>query len=298
MKRIFYLFVALALIMGVASCGNNDKKQKADADKQAQIDDLNEFLDIVAVCMDSINGQEQSLFIGKDGMQLSSKEQIRDNLKLFKYTVDQQRQRIDSLERVLESKQDDQSPKLLAVIKSLKSQLEQKDAKIAKLEAELQKKDVNIAELNQQVSDLNSNVTRLNTHVSDLNQHVTSLNNQVEDLDEKNQEQEQTIEKQQQQVEELSTGYVKMGTKANLVSLGILKGSGLAKKKFDANNVNNAHFTKVNTTQALSFTIPGKKPEIMTQHPAGSYTLSDTKLVISNPKRFWSISHYLVVKYK
>lgn len=297
MRKLLYLFLALALVMGAASC--KDKKQKQDDEqKQAQLDDLNAFLDIVAINMDSINAQEQNLFVGRDGMRLSSKERIQNNLKVFRETLDKQRARIATLERDLQNKNDQQSRRLRSVIASLKQQLEEKDAKIAKLEKELQKKDADIASLTGQVNDLNANVTRLNTHVSDLNEHVTTLNTQVETLDEQNQQKDQVIAKQEAQVEELTTGYVKMGTKSNLVSLGILKGNGLAKKKFDANNVNSALFQKVNTTQAQSFTIPGRKPEIMTQHPAGSYTLTDTKLTIVNPKRFWSISHYLVVKYK
>lgn len=50
---------------------------------------MNEFLDIVSVSMDSINGEENILFLSKDGVPLSNKEQICDNLKLFKYTLNQ-----------------------------------------------------------------------------------------------------------------------------------------------------------------------------------------------------------------
>lgn len=299
MKKIMYLFAALALIMGTASC-SKDKKEAEPDPKQEQIDQLNEFIDIVAVGMDSINRQEQNLFVGKDGMKLSTKEQILENLRLYKQTVDEQRERIAKLEEELANKNDEQSAKLRAVITSLKQQLAAKDAKIASLEKQLAEKDVNIAELNEEVSTLNTRVGRLNTHVSDLNQHVTSLNDQVEELDEANQQKEQTIHEQQKKVQELTTGYVKIATKDQLAALGIIKaGSGLfAKKKFDANGVDNALFQKVSTTTTQTFNIPGKKAEIMTQHPAGSYRLNGQTLTITNPTRFWSVSHYLVVKYK
>lgn len=80
MKKIIYLFAALTLIMSAASC-NNDKKQAEIDQKQEQIDNLNRFIDIVGVYMDSINTQEQNLFVGKDGMKLSRKEEILANLR-------------------------------------------------------------------------------------------------------------------------------------------------------------------------------------------------------------------------
>lgn len=299
MKKIIYLFAALTLIVSVASCGKNKKEAEVDP-KQEQIDQLNRFIDIVAVGMDSINRQEQSLFVGKDGMKLSTKEQILENLKLYKQTLDDQRNRVAQLEEELQNKNDEQSTKLRAVIASLKQQLAEKDAKIASLEKQLAEKDVNIAQLNEEVSTLNTRVGKLNTHVSDLNQHVTSLNDQVEQLDETNQKQEETIHEQQKKVQELTTGYVKIATKEQLATAGIIKaGSGLfAKKKFDANGVDNALFQKVSTTTTQTFNIPGKKAEIMTQHPTGSYRLNGQTLTITNPARFWSVSHYLVVKYK
>lgn len=299
MKKIIYLFAALTLIMSAASC-NNDKKQAEIDQKQEQIDNLNRFIDIVGVYMDSINTQEQNLFVGKDGMKLSRKEEILANLRAYKSTVEDQRARIAELEEQLANKNDEQSAKLRAVIASLKHQLAEKDAKIASLEKQLAQKDVDIAQLNEEVSTLNTRVGKLNTHVSDLNQHVSSLNDQVEELDEENQQKEQTIHEQQQKVKELTTGYVKIATKDQLAALGIIKaGSGLfAKKKFDANGVDNSLFQKVSTTQTQTFNIPGKKAEIMTQHPAGSYRLSGQTLTITNPTRFWSVSHYLVVKYK
>lgn len=299
MKKIFCVIAVVALLFGVASC-KKDANVKEKDEKQEQIDNLNEFLDIVAVCMDSINGQEHGIFYSKDGMPLSNKEQIRENLKLFKNTVDKQHQRIAELEKALESssKDDGQTQKLQEIIASLKSMLEEKDAIIAKLERELSQKDVNIAQLNQEVNSLNTTVSKQSTHISNLNQHVSTLNTQVEQLDEQNQKQQSKIEEQQKRMDELNVGYVKVGTKDELVSLGILKGSGLAKKKFNASGVNNAHFQQVSTSSATTIAIPGKKPEIMTQHPAGSYTLTSNALTITDPYKFWSVSHYLVIKHK
>lgn len=298
MRKLFTLLAATLLLLGAASC-NKGKNEQAPADQtQQQLDDLNKFLDIVAISMDSINGQEQSLFIGKDGQRLSSKDQIRDNLKLLKYTVDEQKERIARLESQLAKRDDDQAHRLQAIITSLKSQLAEKDAMIARLEKEIESKNFSIAQLTQTVDQQKTHIDKLNTHVSDLNTHVDNLNTQVEAMEEESQEKDIKIASQQREVEKLTTAYYRFGTKDELLKLGILQGSGLARKKFNASGVNNANFRTISTGEERTFTIPGRKPEIMTQHPAGSYTLSGNTLTITNPARFWSVSHYLVVKYK
>lgn len=297
MKKIFLLIAIVGLAL-VTACGGKDGGSSAEDSLRADNKNLNEFLDIVATYMDSINGQESSLFIGKDGQPLSSKDQIRSNLQIFKYTVEQQRKRIEELEAQLANSNDEQSAKLRSIIANLRVQLEEKDAYIAELEAELDDKDFSIAQLTQEVTTLNNNVSHLNTRVRSLNQDVSSLNSTVEQQNEQIEARDQQIAQQQQQVEQLTTAYYRFGTKDELMACGILSGGKLAKKKFDASNVNNANFHETNTSAAQSFTIPGKKPEIMTQHPAGSYTLSGNTLTITNPAKFWSVSHYLVVKHK
>lgn len=292
------MLAAALILLGAASCNDGKDKPNVTDQKQEQLDDLNKFLDIVAVSLDSINGQEQSLFIGKDGQQLSSKEQIRDNLNLLKYTVDEQKQRIAELEQQLSKRDDEQATRLRAIIASLKSQLAEKDAMIARLEKEIESKNFSIAQLSQTVNQQQTHIDKLNTHVSDLNTHVDNLSTQVEAMEEESQEKDVKIASQQREVEKLTTAYYRFGTKDELLGLGILQGSGLAKKKFNASGVNNANFRTVSTNEQRTFTIPGRKPEVMTQHPAGSYTLAGNTLTITNPARFWSVSHYLVVKYK
>lgn len=300
MKRIIYLFAIVALLLP-ASCSKNSSTQQKD-EKQEQLDNLNEFLDIVAVCMDSINGQEENIFYSRDGVPLSNREQILKNLQLFKYNVEQQQKRIAQLEEQLKQKSTDdaQAQKLLGIINSLKAQLEEKNATIANLEAQLKSKDANIAQLRQDVDNANQHVAKLNTHVKDLNTHVSNLNTENERLDKENQQKDEQIAQKDQKIEELTYGYYRFGTKDELTTLGILKkGEGLfAKKKFDASGVNFSAFQKVNTQQAVTLSIPGKKPEIMTQHPAGSYSLSANSITITNPERFWSSSKVLVIKHK
>ena len=68
-------------------------------------------------------------------------------------------------------------------------------------------------------------------------------------------------------------------------------------------DVNKDYFTQVDIRTTKEIKLYSKDATLLTNHPAGSYTLDkDDKgqltLKISNPKTFWSVSKYLVIQVK
>jgi chromosome segregation ATPase len=289
MKKNIILMLLLSAV-AFCACGHHQTDnltQQRDSLK-SENNRMNEFLDIVSISMDSINGEESTLFLSKEGVPLSNKEQIRDNIKLFKYTLDQQRKRIADLESQLGQRNDARSRKLRSIIKSMQAQLDQKDAMIRDLTAQLNQKNTDIASLQ-------AHVTRLTTNVS-------TLNNKVGELNKSNQDKDESIEKANSEITQMSVGYVKMGTKKQLSEAGLLKGGLLKKKKLDLTNVDNSAFSTVDTRNFSELSIPGKSVTIESTHPASSYSLESrggtTLLKVSSPSSFWSTSRYLVILYK
>ena len=95
----------------------------------------------------------------------------------------------------------------------------------------------------------------------------------------------------------LNEAYVFIGTKKELKGADLLK-----RGKLNMSDVDMSQFTKIDIRQTKQFTIPSKKPEILTQAPANSYTLEkiDKKtsvLTITDPAAFWSVSKILVIRY-
>jgi septal ring factor EnvC (AmiA/AmiB activator) len=284
------IYVLLLSVVALCSCGHNKTENVAQQRDSLMNEDnrMNEFLDIVSVSMDSINGKESCLFLSKEGKPLSNKEQIRDNIKLFKYTLDQQRKRIADLEAQLGQKNDARTQKLRSIIKSMQAQLDEKDAMISQLTEELNQK--------------NTDIASLQAHVSKLNNHVSTLTNQVGELNKANQDKDANIEKANNEIAQMSVGYVKIGTKRQLSDAGMLRGGLFQKKRLDLSNIDNSAFNSVDIRNFSELSIPGKKVTVITQHPASSYSLeangSTTILKVSNSSSFWSTSHYLVIMYK
>ena len=88
MKRICFESILLLFLSASVFCSCRGKTEAIVSERDSvalENQRLNEFLDIVVFSMDSINGQERYLYMTKDGMPITNKEQIRNNIKLFKY---------------------------------------------------------------------------------------------------------------------------------------------------------------------------------------------------------------------
>ena len=104
------------------------------------------------------------------------------------------------------------------------------------------------------------------------------------------------------------TGYFTCGTFKELEKEGVIerKGGilGIGKKPklnsgFDANE-----FTQIDIREITSFPVNGKKAELVTAHPSGSYEIKKdennkvSSLEITDPERFWKASKYMVLAVK
>ena len=166
------------------------------------------------------------------------------------------------------------SEELQKTITNFMKQLEEKNTELEQLRTELERKDIHIAELDQTVADLNANVSDLKV------------------------ETEQKAQVIDQQDKQLNTAYYVFGTKKELQEQNVLH-----KGKVLQGNFNKNYFTKIDIRVDKEIKLYSKKAELLTSHPAGSYTLKlDAQqqyvLRITDPQKFWGASKYLVVLVK
>ena len=163
---------------------------------------------------------------------------------------------------------------LKKIIDNLTQQMETKDKQLQKLREELDKKDIHIAELDEKVADLNTNVTNLTAD---------------------NTQKQQTINTQDKA---LHTAWFVFGTKKKLKEQNILNSGEVLRSNF-----NKDYFTKIDIRIDKEIKLYSKSAEILTSHPASSYTLQRDAnkqyvLRITNPETFWATSKYLVILVK
>lgn len=285
MKKVFVFGGLFALMCTMIACGDKTKSNpEADSlrtqlsAQMEEMDEMNLFLDAVNMSMDSVVNMEGTVLRTTGESPLSRKEQIQKNMEAYKLILQQQRERLDILEKKLKDN-NAYAGKMQKTIAALKQQLEEKDQAIIKLSEELEQR-------NFQIEELKDNVDNLNVQVAELEED--SKAKQVE-IDEK--------------VNQMNEAYVFIGDKDALKKAGLIEGGSLLKKsKLNTSNIDKKLFKKVDIRNVKSFQIPDSKPEVLTQMPAGSYEITKTgnnssELTITDPARFWGVSRFLIIRY-
>lgn len=284
MKKLSIFGGLFVLMCMMAACGGKtasnpeaDSLRTELSEQMEAMDEMNLFLDAVNMSMDSVVDMEGSVLRTSSESPLSRKEQIKQNMEAYKMILQQQRERLNILEKKL-SDSNAYSEKMKKTIESLKQQLEEKDAAIAKLSEELEQR-------NYQIEELKDNVDQLNVQVAEQEEDIKA---KAEEIDQK--------------TNQMNEAYVFVGNTKALKDAGLAEGGFLKKLKLNASNIDKGMFKKIDIRDTKSIQIPSKKAEVMTQMPEGSYKINKTgddtsELVITDPVRFWSVSHYLVIRY-
>ena len=288
MKKLIY---AIACTLAVASC-NQDAAKKAEQIAQQQRDSLeqiisqkdNEINDMMTTLSDieegfrEITEAQSRVTLAKQGEGTNTMQRIKENFQFIQSQMQQNKELINKLkQQVRESSV--KGGQLKKIIDNLTQQLETKDHQLQALREELDRKDIHIAELDEKVASLNTNVTSLK----------------------EDKKKEETITSQDKA---LHTAWFVFGTKDELKEQRILSKDGLfSKTKLLEKDFNKDYFTKIDIRIDKEIKLYSKSAQIMTSHPAGSYTLQRDAnkqfvLRISDPDTFWSTSKYLVVLVK
>ena len=282
MKKLIVL--ALGGLM-VASC--NDGVKKAEQAALMQRDSLeqiiaqkdNELNDMMTTLSDieegfrEITEAQNRVTLAKEGEGTNTSQRIKENVQFIQSVMKQNKELINKLkQQVRESTV--KGDQLKKIIDNLTEQMAVKDKQLQALREELDLKDIHISELDEQVAGLNQNVTTLT---------------------EDNTQKAQTISTQDKA---LNSAWFVFGTKKELKEQKILDRGEVLQSNF-----NKEYCTKIDIRIDKEIKLYSSSAEILTNHPAGSYTLQrDAKkqyvLRITDPQTFWSTSKYLVILVK
>ncbi len=292
MKKIILLFAAIALLCAASCSTKKEKEENAKDPSAATIDSLrqalaqtqNESSDMIETLsqiqdgFDKINEAEGIVNVESRQGESSNRQRILDNMAVIQNKLRLNRELIANLQQQLRTSNQSDSrtkAKLEAMVENYNKQLEEKNQEIEALRAELAQKDIKIAEQGEQINALSSNVN---------------------DLAQKNEEKARTVAEQDK---ELNTAYYVFGTKRELREQRILKNGDVLK----GNDFNKDYFTRIDLRVTKTIKLYSKSAKLMTNHPAGSYSLDKDAqgqytLRITNPQSFWSVSKYLVITVK
>ncbi len=156
--------------------------------------------------------------------------------------------------------------------------------------------------LSRSIEKKDKEITKLRNTLSQLNFQMAELNQRLDSIQQLSQQKDLEIKAQK---EILNTGYYIVGTFKELLELGIVKRKGgivgIGSISHIDDNFDTKLFTKIDINETKRIPLKYKRAKVLSTHPAEAYkfycpnNIYD-KLIITQPKNFWSTSKYLVIE--
>ncbi|MFA7042932.1 MAG: hypothetical protein WC186_01145 [Bacteroidales bacterium] len=240
--------------------------------KTAQLNQVMAVMNLIEDNFEQIKEAENFVTFQTNQEQIAqdSMSQVVEDLDLIKNSLTDNRKQIAGLKKQL-AKSRLMSKDLAKMIERLNSKIEQHTKVITDLREELAQKNVRIQELDQLVTALHENVEGLQESVSERDVRLSSQ------------------EKQMNKV------WYAFGTRKELKAHGVFTRNGLLEEGFDK-----SYLLEADLRNLTEISLYSKKAKLLTNHPVSSYVLEKVNeylvLKITNPKKFWEISHYLIIE--
>lgn len=283
MKKLFFLILIVPMLV---ACGDGNKKAENTQNdsinnilnrKDAEINNLLGTINDIQDGLNQITEAQGRINTLKSGTESNAAEDIRENIALIQRIMDQNKSRIEELQRQLHNSNIN-AENLQLTIASIQQQVDEKNAQIEKLTAELAARDATIAEQATEISKINTEKAGLQQDKSNLTQA--------------NEAKARTIS---QQDRDLNRAWYVFGTKKELKEHNILKDGDVLTQGFNKN-----YLTEIDIRNTKTIYLGSKRAQLLTTHPASSYRLErgadkTYTLHITDASSFWSVSKYLVV---
>jgi len=192
--------------------------------------------------------------------------------------------------------------------------LRENKVKIASLQsavAQLRKANLRLDGLEKMIRDMSAQLAEKKNEIARLRENLTQMGVEVETLTEQVAEQNaraETLNTEKVELEnQLHTVYYIVGAEKELRDAQIIDKQGFIGRTLTVNNTNNLEsFTKADSRLLSEIPVGRKKVTVVTAQPEDSYQLVTggekdkivTKLLITDPVRFWESSKILIISYK
>ena len=192
----------------------------------------------------------------------------------------------------------------IAAIDRLLQENKDKIASLQRAAAQLRKANLRIDGLEKMIADLNKQLAGKKDEIARLRESLEVLTEQVA---EQNARAENLSSEKVELENQLHTVYYIVGVEKELRDAQIIDKQGFIGRTLTVNNTNNLEsFTKADSRLLSEIPVGRKKVTVVTAQPEDSYQLVTggekdkivTKLLITDPVRFWESSKILIISYK
>ena len=277
------LLPLLFVIMLLPACNRTSDAYKAleqekDSlllEEQKKTAELNQMLSVINMIEDNfeqIKTAENYVTFqaGQQEIAQDSIGRIVNDIELIRKTLVDNKSQIENLKNQLASSRK-ASGEMKRLVARLSAQIEEHVKTITSLQEQLALKDIRIQELDELVMTLGDSISSLQASVSGKESQLTQKDTQLNKV------------------------WFVFGTRKELRQQEIFTRNGLLVEGF-----NKDYFLEDDARTLTEIPLYSKKARLLTNHPVSSYQFEKVNefqvLHITNPKKFWEISHYLVIE--
>lgn len=257
----------------------------------------NEELAKLKAEVETLKGENAKLKAGEKKLKASIEnynkflKEIEKNLS----EIDKSKDMLAKLNQEVKDGGEDVNEKIKEHISNIKALVENSRLKVLMM-------DKNLNQLRRESADKSQEILGLDNQLKSLTNELLSRNIELEEM-------EDLYDVEKLFANELKAiierAYYVSDTEKNLKTMGLIEKEGgfigLGRVKIVRSNVPDSLFTQINKVETTEIILKGRKSELISQHPEGSYQIIETKdksdkLVISDPDAFWKSGNYLVVQ--
>jgi len=214
----------------------------------------------------------------KGEMNNDTKSRVNDNFQMINDILKKNKESIAALNKKLQNN-NSQFTGLQKTIERLNAELAERAKIITELQESLALRDKQIAEMTANIKELNVNLENLSDQVIDQASVI------------------------QEQEKELNAAYYRFGTSKELKEAKIVSGGFLSSPKVLKESIDKNTFIQIDIRDTKVIPVYAKKAKILSEHPKDTYSLdkdANGQIVvnITDAKRFWSLTQFLIIEVK
>lgn len=208
--------------------------------------------------------------------------------------------------RTIEQKSPDYRQEITKKIQLLSKRMQDNERRLKENQSRIQELKKSNTKFANQIASYEQVIADLNTIIQNQKEEIVVLNTKVSELSGKvatlTEEKTQLNEQVNTLTEEGNTCYYVIGTQSFLQQNKVIDRKGavlgfIGGKTVPNENLNASAFTAINITRQTEITLPGTFNELVSTHSPQYLKVSDDKkkITITDPKKFWQTSRYLIV---
>lgn len=282
----YVIVMALGAAFALASCVSKNVAVKVEEQRDSLVTVVSAKDSLINAVFEDINSISENLALIKTRENLIS---MAGEAEGGRRPVEQINKDIAAIDRLLQ-----ENRKKIASLQRAAAQLRKANLRDG-LEKMIRDMGAQLAEKKDEIARLRENLSQMGAEVETLTEQVAVQSAQVENLS------TEKVELENQ----LNTVYYIVGPERELRDAQIINKQGFIGRTLTVNKTSNLDsFTRADSRLLSEVPVGKKKVSVVTAQPEDSYELVTdgdkvvTKLLITDPVRFWEASKILIVSYK